>query len=121
MQLNINNLPPKTRMFFQCLKWVAKTIAQQVTKPDEVAVRYGGEEFAILLPQSKLSDAQSVANQLIAQLEQQAIEHKASPLGVVSVSAGVASISQIQPHEDLFTVADKSLFLAKRAGRNAFA
>ncbi|MGS2719641.1 GGDEF domain-containing response regulator [Paraglaciecola aestuariivivens] len=104
-----------------CLQLVAKVIAQQINRPTDIAVRYGGEEFAILLPNNTIDGARTVANQLISQLKQQAIPHNSSPLGIVTASAGIASLCTLEEGQSLFGVADKRLFSVKNSGRNAYA
>lgn len=104
-----------------CLKIVAKILSDKLNRPTDIAVRYGGEEFALILPNTDIQGARFIAQKIIAQFEKQAIPHENSPLGIVTVSAGVASLSTIGDGDDLFTVADRSLYLVKQAGRNACA
>lgn len=104
-----------------CLKLVAKVLSEQLHRPTDIAVRYGGEEFALILPNTDIEGARYIAGEVISEFKQQAIPHEKSPLGIVTVSAGVASLSAIDADEDLFDVADKSLYMVKKAGRNAWA
>lgn len=104
-----------------CLQLVAKILSDKLNRPTDIAVRYGGEEFALILPSTDIEGARFVTNQIIAQFEQQAIPHEKSPLGKVTVSAGVASLSTIEQGEDLFSVADKRMYSIKNSGRNAWA
>jgi diguanylate cyclase (GGDEF)-like protein len=88
-----------------------------------LAARYGGEEIAILLPETDLAGAVQIVRDMQAAVLSLAIPHKASPHGVVTLSAGVASWSpgrQIATPAWLVEVADAALYAAKALGRNTF-
>ncbi len=101
------------------LKTVSHVIRGQLREYD-VAGRYGGEEFVILLPYTKLEEAKMVAERL-----RSAVEHKRIDISKlnsekenisVTISLGVA---QYSPNEtDLIINADKALYKAKETGRN---
>jgi diguanylate cyclase (GGDEF)-like protein len=103
----------------RCLQQVARALAGSVRTPDLV-VRYGGEEFAVILPGAGLDAACEVAERSrfsIATLQE---EHRASPTGFVTASVGVASVVPtpgISP-QALVEAADEGLYKAKRNGRN---
>lgn len=88
------------------------------TRPSDVAIRYGGDEFLILLPGTSQTQAQAVAERVVRLFAQYA----ATLAGGVplSLSAGVASLRQHQPASgsDLVHAADEALYLAKRDGKN---
>ena len=94
------------------LRHVAACLTDTARATD-VVCRYGGEEFAMLMPHTELADAALVAERVrlaIAALE----------LGDFSVTAslGVSSLSEPKDPQDLLAQADQCLYAAKRAGRN---
>lgn len=105
----------------QCLQAVAAAIATAVKRPTDVATRYGGEEFAIILPATNAAGARDTANRILGVVAELRREHKASPTAPhVTVSIGMATTtleSGEQP-ADLVRAADAALYRAKSAGRN---
>jgi diguanylate cyclase (GGDEF)-like protein len=103
-----------------CLRSVAETLSL-VTLEDAVLVtRYGGEEFALLLPGLDLKRASERAEEVRRSIEELSITHAEAPCGLVTVSVGVQSIVP-QPGQtaaDLVEAADRALYVAKRRGRN---
>lgn len=80
--------------------------------------RYGGEEFAIILPETDLSGAVDVAERIRKTIEQLALVYQNQKISV-SASIGVAVIDDSDKHyEDLINNADNALYSAKAAGRN---
>jgi diguanylate cyclase (GGDEF)-like protein len=106
-----------------CLIDVAHLIERQTNRKGDLVSRYGGEEFAIILPGIDAKGARAFANRLREFIEKQRIEHKATPLttlGAVTVSLGVTTViplMKLKPNE-LIDQADKALYDAKREGRN---
>ncbi len=85
----------------------------------DIASRYGGEEFTIVLPDTALQDAQRRATQLLEQIAELHVVLNGSTLGGISASAGVSAY----PHHaekpaDVLRAADTALYAAKIAGRN---
>lgn len=115
-----------------CLKQIADTLASITHRPADLASRYGGEEFSILLPVTKQADAVMLAKRLIRKIEGLQIEHSRTDLGVVTVSVGVSCCEPAwdftgqTPDEDqkvifpamLLTAADNALYVSKERGRN---
>ena len=102
-----------------CLRRVGDALRAAVGRNGDVLARYGGEEFALLLPDSTLHAGLHVAERLLSAVHALAIEHPASPHGVVTVSIGVASaVAGDQPAAELVAQADAALYEAKRRGRN---
>jgi diguanylate cyclase (GGDEF)-like protein len=87
----------------------------------ELAVRCGGDEFAVLAPETRAEDAFELARRIHAQLEK-ACREQLGELGIapVSVSIGIADMARAaQPtREALFEAADRALYVAKAAGKN---
>ena len=106
------------------LKTTAKTIKKELREYD-IASRYGGEEFAILLPNTPLDEAKKVAMRLREKIEKKKInisEFKIKDKKEINVtiSIGVAHYDQktMKDPEELYQKADKGLYIAKESGRN---
>ncbi len=92
--------------------------AKRVVRNIDLCARYGGEELAILLPQTPLERAHEVAERLRTTLESSRVEIGGHVLAVTA-SFGVASYpTSTGSHDSLFSAADKALYEAKHAGRN---
>ena len=102
---------------------VAHTIAKSLRRPEDFVARYGGEEFVVLLPGANREDAARVVDGIRAAVRTLGMGHPASPLGVVTISGGVASLVprlQARPMS-LLAAADRALYAAKRDGRDRIA
>jgi len=99
---------------------VAKTIVESLPRSTDLAVRFGGEEFLVLMPLTDIEGAITVAERIRSNVKALAITHAYSDvLPVVTVSIGVASLMDEQLNEvDLLKQADSALYAAKEAGRN---
>ena len=103
-----------------CLKRVAACVAAELRSGDDLAVRYGGEELLVLLPNTELFDAVRIAERIRRSLMAIGIPHEGlGARGVVTVSCGTASapVSTVSALE-LIAAADVALYAAKRNGRN---
>ncbi len=82
--------------------------------------RFGGEELAIVLPQTPDEGAVEVARQLSEQIRRCRIPHRDNPLGYLTVSIGCPTIvpARGQHPSVLMQQADDALYEAKRSGRN---
>jgi diguanylate cyclase (GGDEF)-like protein len=97
----------------EALKLVGNVMRETLRGAD-VASRFGGEEFAILLPQTTSDEARMIAERIRANIEQTKFPHR-----TVTISIGVASCSaELCRDADLISAADKALYRAKRGGRN---
>lgn len=105
----------------ECLAQVAALLGAYVRRPADLAARYGGEEFALLLPGIDEAGAARLADRVRLAVRRLGIRHEGSAFGVVTISAGVASIRPIavdrQPNR-LVHVADEALYRAKKLGRD---
>ena len=96
------------------LSAIASIMQSTIRKTDFIG-RYGGEEFIVLLPDTKCKNAADVAEKMRLMISENSF-HSA---GMVTVSCGVVEISeQVQSIEELINEADKNLYTAKHDGRN---
>lgn len=104
----------------QCLRRMAALLSDQLDAHHGLVARYGGEEFVILLPGSDLTQAAAAAERIRAAVAEAQWVHAGSPLGVVSISAGVASTSGLAAGSAMALLqrADGLLYKAKQQGRN---
>jgi len=102
------------------LKEVAGTVAGKLPRQTDCAGRYGGEEFVVLLEQTDLEGAQMMALRLCDAVRERQITHTSSPLGVVTISVGVAVLERDHHRrmEDVLNAADAALYRAKQDGRD---
>lgn len=104
----------------ECLRRLAKAVRSAVQRPEDLVARYGGEELALLLPDTDSEGARHVAEKArMAVLELQ-IPHAGSKSGFVTISLGVGVMSPTpeDSSQTLVTVADRALYQAKERGRN---
>ncbi|MBO0663574.1 diguanylate cyclase [Jiella sp. MQZ9-1] len=102
----------------QCLRRVARVLLDAVRSKDDLVIRFGGEEFLILLPATSLAEALMIAERIRCEVEQLTILH-ADGATRVTVSIG-AMASRLRPgmQDSLIADADRALYEAKQAGRN---
>ncbi|HEY9827179.1 MAG TPA: diguanylate cyclase [Stenomitos sp.] len=106
-----------------CLKRVAHVLQLACKRPHDLVARFGGEEFALVLPFTSSEGASRVAKTISEALEQLQIPHEQSQVSkYVTVSMGISSIvPQLEfSLETLLATADQALYEAKRSGRNCF-
>ncbi len=104
----------------EALRAVAATLAASFNRHGDVVARVGGEEFAVLLPNTSEANSLLLLERLCAALRVKAIDHAGSPLGQLSVSVGVATVEPgpgVSPAA-LVECADQRLYQAKADGRN---
>jgi diguanylate cyclase (GGDEF)-like protein len=86
----------------------------------DVASRYGGEEFCILLPQTGIAEAGVIADRVRQRVSTTDFPHgKAQPLGRVTISVGVSTFSKhVDTAETIIAAADRALYQAKSLGKD---
>jgi diguanylate cyclase (GGDEF)-like protein len=107
-----------------CLQKIADAIKGVLRRPSDLAARYGGEEIAILLPDTDEAGARIVAERIRAAVLDLKIRHKGGVDQTATISAGVAAIvpgEKLKTLADLLNAADQALYAAKAAGRNMVA
>ena len=104
----------------QLLIQIAQCIRDQVHRPGDLPCRIGGEEFAVLLPETGADGAFAVAENIRWAVLNLGATHPTALSGVASVSIGIATIVPVltQSSEVLTEAADAALYAAKRDGRN---
>lgn len=108
----------------EVLKQVAATIRQGIERPADLAARFGGEEFLVVLPNTTLGGARHVAENMRRRLAALEIPHPLSSIAPhVTVSIGLATATPVQgdAFATLIAQADRALYEAKKAGRNQVA
>ena len=102
------------------LRAVASEISRSLRNPD-VAARYGGDEFAVILPHTQPEGALRVCERIRRAVEQLAVSAGDVPVSVTA-TLGVADYpsNEISSAEELIHAADEALYGAKRGGRNRY-
>ncbi|MHC9084561.1 CHASE2 domain-containing protein [Luteimonas sp. RIT-PG2_3] len=103
------------------LRHIANILLGWTRRPRDLAARYGGDELALILPESSANAAMAIAESILADVRQLKITHaRSDTAATVSVSIGIATYYPIlEGHEvDLIKRADAALYRAKREGRN---
>ncbi|GGF86233.1 GGDEF domain-containing response regulator [Alteromonas lipolytica] len=103
-----------------CLEKVAGVLSYYSRRARDAVIRYGGEEFVMLLPNTGLSGVKEIAAMIVAEIHQLDIPHKNSPFKRVTLSAGAVSVSDIEKHSlnEVIEQADINLYDAKLRGKN---
>ncbi len=104
----------------QVLIKVAMAIKRMVHRPGDMAARFGGEEFSVVLDGTGIEGALAVADAIREEVAALSIEHGSSPAAAhLTVSVGVASVlPDGGDPKALVAAADAALYRAKQAGRN---
>jgi diguanylate cyclase (GGDEF)-like protein len=100
----------------EALRRVAAVFKRDIRSVDRVC-RYGGEEFALLLPESTLEDGKQVLERIRQGVSGVRMEHDGKTIDV-TVSLGAAQLEDQESIDALVARADKCLYQAKAAGRN---
>jgi len=103
----------------QVLRLVANCLQENV-KGRDTAARYGGEEFAVIVRQTGIGGAVSLADQIRSTVEGKKLVKKSTGdiLGTITISIGVARLAPDDSVETLVQRADRCLYCAKNTGRN---
>ncbi len=103
-----------------CLATIGKVLSGLVKRPNDLACRYGGEEFTLILPETNLQAGRMMAEAIRHAVFQQMIPHAHSQVtNRVTLSLGLATYTgQFNQIQALIKAADEALYLAKQQGRN---
>jgi len=104
------------------LKLFAKVLAESIKGRDTPA-RFGGEEFAIILPETPLNGAMRLAERIRHELENKRLVKKTTgdDMGKITVSIGCATLTGKETASEFVARADKAMYAAKGGGRNRVA
>lgn len=105
----------------ECLRAVAVTLSTLARRPGDLAARFGGEEFAVVLENTPIAGAMHLAESMRLAIAALGLDHETSPIGNhVTITLGAASIipDHGQQPDMLISMADAKLYEAKQAGRN---
>ncbi len=105
----------------ECLREIARVLEDQPRRGHDIVARFGGEEFAVLLPGSDVPGALRIAHNIRAGVETLRLEHRDSRASEwVTVSVGVCRRTPVvdEAPADMLYEADMALYLAKQLGRN---
>jgi two-component system chemotaxis response regulator CheY len=102
---------------------ILQTVAEQLknqARGGDALYRYGGEEFLCIFPEQSLASGTLAIQRMRIGLVRLAIPHTESPLGVLTISAGMAMLDPggTRPASEVLKAADESLYRAKQRGRN---
>ena len=101
----------------EALKKIAQNFSANLRKSDAIG-RYGGEEFMLVLPETKIQSGREIAERLRLSIERMSFQGKKEE-AFLTVSIGLAVFPDFgKSAEELIQVADHSLFMAKQRGRN---
>jgi len=106
-----------------CLKIVADVLTKCVTRSDDFVVRYGGEEFAVVLPNTDEEGARLIAEKMLINIRNKNIPHENSDVAsyvTISIGAATGKPYSGQSREDFIKRADEMLYESKKSGRNRY-
>ncbi|MDX1632996.1 MAG: diguanylate cyclase [Marinobacter sp.] len=101
-----------------CLRRIAEVLNRHVRRPRDVIARFGGEEFAVMLPNTDLEGARHLANQILADMATTPLLAPDNATTHITLSAGAAELAPGEDEGSLFARADDALYRAKALGRN---
>jgi len=106
-----------------CLKTVADAIKESLSRPDDLAIRYGGEEFSVILPETDEPGARFIAGKILTNMREKNVPHEANdaaPCVTISIGVTTGIVSREQSGDDYLKQADKALYMSKESGRNRY-
>jgi diguanylate cyclase (GGDEF)-like protein/PAS domain S-box-containing protein len=103
-----------------CLRSIANWISACIHRSTDLVARFGGEEFAIILPDTDEMGAAALGERIREEIEGRKAPHRGNEYGRITISAGCASLLPVRgtSSRQLIDAADKALYRAKSSGRN---
>lgn len=103
----------------QVISFVAQSLKKSI-QPHWLAARYGGDEFALVMPRVELSEAMRFAQSIITEVMNKKLTRRSTgeTLDIITLSIGVTELKAPEREEDFFERADANLYQAKQRGRN---
>jgi diguanylate cyclase (GGDEF)-like protein len=107
----------------ECLREVARAMTKTVSRTTDLVARYGGEEFIVLLPDTSLKGAVTIAERVRSCIGDLALPQRDANAGHITASLGVVSGRFLKGSSivDVLAEADIQLYMAKAGGRNRVA
>lgn len=103
----------------ECLKILAEILQSMCQRATDLTARIGGEEFVLLLPDTRPAEAHKIGQQLLRRVREAQIPHPNSSVGQwVTVSAGLVTTIPKGRRAEILKDADKALYRAKHQGRD---
>ncbi len=106
-----------------CLSKVSSALSAALHRTSDVLIRYGGEEFMVLLPDTDKNGAFNIAENMMKNIRELDILHEKNEAARhVTISAGITSVipKPVNTVEQLIKTADTALYEAKHNGRNQY-
>ena len=106
-----------------CIRAVAENLSKSVTRADDFIVRYGGDEFAVVLPNTGEEGARHLAEKMLENVRLANIPHeKNRDTGIVTITIGCTTGQVETSHhaDDFIKRADALLYISKNDGRNSY-
>jgi len=107
----------------RCLKIVAQTLSQSITRVDDFVARYGGEEFVLVLPNTDEQGARLIAEKLLGNIRKCNIPHEQNDAAnclTISIGATTGKATHTHTTDDFVKKADEMLYKSKHNGRNRY-
>ncbi|MDP4546572.1 MAG: diguanylate cyclase [Marinobacter sp.] len=101
-----------------CLRMMAGILTDHVKRPRDVAVRFGGEEFALLLPDTDIEGAARLCNDILETIRTTSVAAPDGERVSLTMSAGLAELTIDTNAQELFQSADEALYASKHRGRD---
>jgi len=105
----------------ECLKIVAQTLYQSITRTGDFVARYGGEEFVVVLPNTDEDGAQMIADKMLENIRKCNVPHEqndAADCLTVSIGVTTGKVEYTHKADDFVKKADELLYKSKNNGRN---
>jgi len=107
----------------KCLQIVAQTLSESITRTDDFVVRYGGEEFVLVLPNTDEQGARLIAEKLLENIRNCDIPHEQNDAAnclTISIGATTGKVTHTHSADDFVKKADEMLYKSKQNGRNRY-